>query len=60
MRAAGGSRDNNQGGNTTKWILMLFVLAGSCSAFGQTAVPLKVYISADMEGVARVQWLSGW
>jgi D-amino peptidase len=35
-------------------MLMLFVLAGSYSAFGQTAVPLKVYISADMEGVGGV------
>ena len=36
------------------WILTLCALAGSGIASGQTPAPLKIYISADMEGVGGV------
>jgi D-amino peptidase len=36
------------------WVLALFALAGSGIASAQTAAPLKIYISADMEGVGGV------
>lgn len=36
------------------WALLFFALAGSGIAAGQSAAPLKVYISADMEGVGGV------
>jgi D-amino peptidase len=36
------------------WVLTLFALAVSGLASGETAAPLKIYISADMEGVGGV------
>jgi len=36
------------------WVLTLFALAGSAVASGQAAAPVKVYISADMEGIGGV------
>lgn len=36
------------------WVLTLFALAGTGLAAGQTPARLKVYISADMEGVGGV------
>ena len=36
------------------WLLTLLALAGSGIALGQAAAPLKVYISADMEGIGGV------
>ncbi len=36
------------------WVLTLFALAGGGVASGQNAAPLKIYISADMEGVGGV------
>jgi D-amino peptidase len=36
------------------WVLTFFALAASGIASGQSAAPLKVYISADMEGIGGV------
>lgn len=36
------------------WVLTLFALAGTVVASGQTPAPLKIYISADMEGIGGV------